>query len=97
MLTFGWWSATSNEILLSHYDYNFNAINETERFANVSGENLERSKLLETSMMGIGWPLKAIIAYTIYSPYIGIVYLVTYLIHKQKTLQARRNTFDQNS
>jgi hypothetical protein len=88
-LTFGWWSDTSNEMLLSHYGYNLDAMNDTERFANVSPENLERVKSIEISMMGIGWPLKAIITFAMYSPYILIVYLIAYLIQKTKTSAVR--------
>jgi hypothetical protein len=83
-LTFGWWSDSSNEILLSHYGYDFDAMNDTERFSNVSAENLERVKGLEISMMGIGWPLKTIMTFALYSPYILIVYLVVYIIQKSK-------------
>jgi hypothetical protein len=87
-LTFGWWSDTSNELLLSYYGYDFDAMNENERFANVSTDNLERVKSLEISMMGIGWPLKTIITFAAYSPYLLIVYLVTYLIRKNQKVRA---------
>jgi hypothetical protein len=83
-LTFGWWSDTSNEILLSYYGYDFDAMTDTQRFSNVSPENLERVKGLEISMMGIGWPLKAIMTFIVYSPYILVVYLIVYLIQNRK-------------
>ena len=83
-LTFGWWSDSSNEILLSHYGYDFDAMNDTEKFTNVSVENLEKVKRLEVSMMGIGWPLKTIMTFSVYSPYLLLIYLVTFLIQKSK-------------
>lgn len=83
-LTFAWWVDTSNQILLSHYGYDFDAMNDPERFANVSAENMERVKSLEISMMGIGWPLKAIMTYVFYSPYVLIVYLIVYLVKRNR-------------
>jgi hypothetical protein len=83
-LIFAWWVDTSNQILLTHYGYDFEALNDTERFVNVSVENMERVKSLEISMMGIGWPLKAFMMYGVYSPYLLIVYLITYVLEKHK-------------
>ena len=82
-LTFGWWADTSDQILLKHYGYNFDAMNDTERFGSVSSDNIERVKNLEKSIMGVGWQLKVIITYVFYSPYLLIVYLVTYLFSKK--------------
>ena len=81
-LTFGWWTYTSNQMLLEHYGYNFEAMNDIERFGNVTPENMYRVKSLELSIMGIGWPLKVIMTYFFYFPYLLIVYLVTYLFKK---------------
>jgi hypothetical protein len=83
-LMFAWWGDTSNRILLSHYGYDFDAMNDSERFSDVANENIERVKQLEMSMMGIGWPLKAFMTYVIYSPYLLVVYLITYLIRKYR-------------
>ena len=83
-LTFAWWADTSDQILLSHYGYDFTADNDTERFANVTEGNMERVKSLEYHMMGVGWPLKAIMVFVFYSPYLLIVYLVIYLIGKRR-------------
>ncbi len=58
-LTFAWWAYTSDGLLLAHYGYNNNGMNEHEFYGKVSPENMERVKNLETSIMGIGWPLKA--------------------------------------
>lgn len=89
ILIFAWWSDTSNKMLLSHYGYDFEAMNVTERFENVSAQNMERVKRLEVSMMGIGWPLKAFMTYVIYSPYLIIVYMVSYLLKKYKKEHTR--------
>jgi len=83
-LTIGWWSSFSNKMLLSHYGYNFDAMNDVERFKNVAFKNLDKVKQLEINMLGIGWPLKAFMFYTIYSPYLIIVYLATYFYKKRK-------------
>jgi hypothetical protein len=84
MLLFSWWSDKSNEILLSHYGYDFDAMNGAERFAKVASENIERVKKLEISMMGIGWPLKAIISYLFYFPYLLIIYFIFNVANKNK-------------
>lgn len=68
-LTFGWWTDTSDIMLLEHYGYNFDAMNDTERFEKVSPDNMKRVKSLEMSIMGIGWTLKVIMSYVFYSPY----------------------------
>lgn len=81
-LTLGWWLDYSNEMLLSHYGVDFDAINDTEKYSKVSAENLEKVKSLEISMMGIGWPLKAIITFSLYSPYLFLIYLAALLIQK---------------
>jgi len=41
-------------------------------------------KSLEAGIMGIGWPLKAIISFMFYSPYLIIAYLVGTLLAKRK-------------
>jgi hypothetical protein len=86
ILTFllAFWSDWSNKILLSHYGYDFDAMNDVERYRNVTKENLGKVKGLEISMMGIGWPLKAFMVYIVYSPYLLIVYLATYFYKKNK-------------
>lgn len=83
--TLAWWSHLKNEMLLSHYGYDFDAMDDVQRYKNVSKENFDRVKELRISMMGIGWPLKAFMAYSIYSPYLLIVYIVTYFYKKNKT------------
>lgn len=82
ILTLAWWTDQSDQFLLSHYGYDFDAMNEIETFENVLPENMARVKELEISMMGIGWPLKAILSYVFYVPYILIVYLSVYFYKK---------------
>jgi hypothetical protein len=83
-LLFAWWSDASNQMLLTHYGYDFEAMDETERFKNVSAQNMERVKSLEVSMMGIGWPLKAFMTYMIYCPYLLLIYLISFFLKKYK-------------
>lgn len=77
---FAWWTDYSNQILMSNYRYDFNAMTEKERFENVELKNLEKVKQLEIVLFGIGWPLKAIMTFIFYLPYLLIVYLVGQLI-----------------
>jgi hypothetical protein len=83
-LTFAWWVYTSDIMLLKHYGYNIDGMSEPEYYGKVLPENIDRVKSLEISIMGIGWPLKAIMAFVFYSPYLLIVYFLTYLIGKKK-------------
>jgi hypothetical protein len=69
-------------IFLSQYGYNFDAMNEAERFKEVASEKMERTKQLEIDYFGIGWPLKAIMAFAFYIPYLLIVYLIGVFIRK---------------
>lgn len=80
ILIFAWWSYKSDKILLNHYGYNFNGMNETEYYEHVSAENLVRVKNLEYSIKGIGWPLKAIMTFVFYFPYLLIAYFGNNLI-----------------
>ena len=74
ILIIAWWSNFSNKLLLSHLGYDFEAMNDIQRFQNVASENLDKVKKLRIAMMGIGWPLKAFIFYPFYLPYLLIVY-----------------------
>jgi len=85
MWTTAWWSDTSKRKLLTHYGYNKDALNEMERFANVSDQNMEQVKRLEASLLGVGWPLKAMIASAFFSPYLLIVYLIGILTRKLRS------------
>lgn len=81
---FSWWASFSDQILLSHYGYDFEAMGETERFKEVAIENTERVKKLETGYFGTGWPLKALLLFAYYIPYLLIVYLFGVIIRKKK-------------
>ena len=83
-LIFAWWNYFSNQLLLKHFGYNFNATIDIEKIENVDLENREKAKNLETSLMGIGWPLKAFISYTLYFPYLFVVYFIIRVIEKRK-------------
>lgn len=85
MWAFAWYSDYSDQLLMSHYGYDFNAMNDIERFADVESKNLEKVKKLEIGYYGIGWPLKAIISFIFYSPYLLIVYGVGQLTRRMKT------------
>jgi 4-amino-4-deoxy-L-arabinose transferase-like glycosyltransferase len=80
---FAWWTNKSNMILLEHYGYNFNGWNDAERFQYVAQENLKKTKNLETSITGIGWPVKAIFGFVMTIPYLITVYLGKILIDKK--------------
>ena len=61
------WKNYSSEILLrsyNAYEYNPDSGNEQVEYENVKSENIERVKQLEKTIMGIGWPLKAIFIFT---------------------------------
>ena len=80
MWTFAWWSDYSNQLLMSHYGYDFDAMNDRDRFGKVEQENLEKLKQLEAGYLGIGWPLKALMSFAFYSPYLLVVFIVGQLI-----------------
>lgn len=84
LLIMGWWSSKSTEILLFQNGYNFDAMNEQERYANVASENLEHVKNLEISRNGIGWPAKIILIYPFCLVYVLLVYFVMNLTKKSK-------------
>lgn len=46
--------------------------------------NIEKVKQLEIGHYGIGWPLKAIMLFPFYSPYLLVVYLIGQLIIRIK-------------
>lgn len=74
ILIIAWWTNFSNKLLLSHLDYDFEAMNDIQRFQNVASKNLDKVKKLRISTMGIGWPLKAFMFYPFYLPYLLFVY-----------------------
>ena len=84
VFVFAWWSYTSDLMLLEHYGYDIDGMNETEFYGNVIPENMDKVKSIQRSIMGIGWPLKAIFAFVFCSPWIIVVYFVFYLTDKIK-------------
>jgi hypothetical protein len=84
VMIFAWWSYESDLILLKHYGYNINGMNHTEFYSNVSVENMDKVKSMETSIMGIGWPLKASFGYVAFIPYLIFVYIGKVLIARLK-------------
>ena len=82
---FAWWTDISNSILLKHYGYNVLGMNTTELYKNVMPADLERVRNIENSVMGIGWPLKAIFGFIIFIPYLCVVFIVSKIIEKRKS------------
>lgn len=81
---FAWWAYTSDLIMLKHYGYDLDGMNETEFYGNVLPEHMEKVKSLEMNIMGIGWPLKAILTWVYYSPYLLLVFLLIYWVGKKR-------------
>lgn len=75
---FAAWGDFSNLILLNHYRYSVDGMN----YENVLPENRERVDTLVTSLMGIGWPLKAMFGFVMTIPYLIFVYFGEILIDK---------------
>ena len=84
IILIAWWGDYSNKILLYWYGYDFDAMNFSERCKNVAEENLMTVKELSRRLTGIGWPLKAILVYIYYLPYLLLVYVLSYLFKKSK-------------
>lgn len=82
MILLAWWADKSNEILLIHYGYDLEGMNEAEFYRKVLPKNRERVNELVRSYGGIGWPLKAILMYPFYFLYILIVFLINFLKNK---------------
>jgi hypothetical protein len=90
-LTFAWWADYSDTLLLNHYGYDLDAMNDSKRYGNVTSENMEKVKQIEISYFGIGWPVKAILTYIFYSPYLLIVYLIGIAFRKMKLKRINKN------
>ncbi|WP_157514507.1 hypothetical protein [Mangrovimonas sp. TPBH4] len=63
-------------ILLKHYGYNDDAMGSVGMYENVKPENLEKVKTIQTRIMGIGWPLKAIFGSVMIIPLLMVGYIV---------------------
>ena len=80
IVIFAAWADLSNLILLNHYGYSVDGMN----YDNVLPENRERVDRLVTSIMGIGWPLKAMFGFVMTIPYLIFVYFGKMLIDRLK-------------
>jgi hypothetical protein len=92
ILTFAWWNDKANEILLKHYSaLSFNTDFGTYQYSleNVKTENINRVEQLKIMYFGIGWPLKAIMSFVFYSPYLIIVYILGYAIREFKKTKSK--------
>jgi len=79
---FAWWRYTSDLLLLQHFGYNMDGINERARFKNVLPEHVTTVKSLEISIMGIGWPVKAMVVFVMCLPYLWVVNSINSLIKR---------------
>lgn len=79
-----WWGHYSTELLMSHYGYDFEAMNKTDSFKNVSLKNIERVKNLKKDYLGVGWPFKAIVGLILYLPYLLLIYFGGSLTRRMK-------------
>lgn len=78
-----WFDDYSKNLLLEYYNFNFNALSETEQLKGVEPKNLNTVKKLYTSTFGIGWPVKAIIMMISFSPILLIYFLVLFFIRRK--------------
>ena len=74
-----WWSTNADTWLLSYYGYNFNGMTELERFASVSPDDMDEARVIESSLSGIGWQVKALFTCIFYLPYLLVIYFIDYL------------------
>ena len=81
---FAAWGDFSNMILLNHYGYSIDGMN----YENVLPENRERVETLVTSLMGIGWPLKAMFGFVVTIPYLIFIYFGKMFIDR---IMAKKN------
>ena len=91
-ILFAWWTHQSNIILLKKYNayvYNPDSGGYQVEYGKVSKNNISEVKVLETSIMGIGWPLKAIFMFTFFVPILFSMYIVNYVFEKDKNLVAK--------
>lgn len=73
----------SNDLIVTKYGFNFNGMNEEEYYKNVSSENLIRLKAIRNSQMGIGWPLKALFAFVLFTLPINLIVSIVYGIKRK--------------
>jgi hypothetical protein len=80
-----WWlDKGQKDLLLYSYGYNDEDTFMGDPFKSVKKEHMDKAIELYESSFGIGWPIKAILSYIFYLPYLIIVYLLIYFINKYK-------------
>ena len=84
MMVFVWWDDYSNQLQMTSLGYNFEGLNEAERFRGVSSEDIEKLSQLEIKLFGIGWHLKGIFGSVVYSLFLIIVYFFGHFLNKRK-------------
>ena len=62
-------------IQLNFMGFDFQGMNETERMLNVNPAHRDTAAALYSSIFGIGWPLKAILAMLFITPYPSAVWI----------------------
>ena len=89
-----WWADFSDQLLLNHYGYNFEATSWSDRFSQVSEENIQRVKQLEEShFFVIGWQISAMLTFPFYLPYLLLVYPLGQVIRViRKKLNDKKHT-----
>lgn len=87
LLSVAWpyWNYKSNQMLLSHYGYNEDGLNETEFYRNVKPENVPIVKEIIVSESGLGWPEKSFFIFQASILYMPFPYLVTKFRMRKKT------------
>ena len=86
-----WWSNQSKIILLDFYGYHFNPMKGIDKYQDVSMENLDRVKHLESSIMGIGWTVKAMFLYIAVVPYMFIINFGSIVVRKLLKSSIKKN------
>ena len=76
-MTWGWWESDfTYYYFLNHYGYDFNTECEEDAFNNVLQENKQFVKDLINSEMGIGWPLRVVLSYAFFPPFLLLFYII---------------------
>ena len=76
-----YWPQFYTDLKLELIGFDFDAMNDTARTINVSQELKEEAIRLYWSNMGLGWPLKAMLAMVFLIPYPSIIYGFKILIN----------------
>lgn len=76
IIFFAWWSDFSSFLLMKHYGYSLDGMDEAEFYKNVLPQNVERVQQLQRKIMGIGWSLKAMFGFVMVLPYVIVVYIL---------------------